>query len=160
MLGTAPTYVEKALHTQAHWFIYAQMSPPFSALIDPEFREMLKSMVPEEPGYMKVKRKPILTKNDIKKYIDAEMELFHKFLNEMLQPLVEESFGNPFVQILHDAVTLSNKFKYYSIAIQFVDSEWECNHVVAISFGQIVSSSAATVTPKIKEKIKSTTGFT
>lgn len=99
------------------------MSPPFSELIDPEFKEMLKLMVPQEPGYMKVKQKPILSKNDIKKYIDAEMELFHKFLNEMLQPLVEQSFRNPFVQILYDAVTLSNKFKYYSISLQFVDLE-------------------------------------
>ena len=33
------------------------------------------------------------------------------------------------------------------------------NHVVAISFGQIVSSSSASVTPKIKHAIKKSTGF-
>ena len=96
------------------------MAPPFSAFSDPEFREMLKSMVLQEPGYMKVKWKPILTVEKLKQYVDAEYELFHIFLHEMLEPLVKELFGQPFAQILHDAVTLSNKYKYYSVALQFV----------------------------------------
>ena len=70
--GAAPTYVEKALHAQAHWFIYAQMAPPFSAFKDLEFREMLRSMVLQEPGYMKVKWKPILSVEKLNDYIDAE----------------------------------------------------------------------------------------
>ena len=77
----------------------------------------------------------------------------------MLEPLVEQSFSQPFAQVLHNAVTLSNKFKYYSVAIQFVDDEWLSNHVVAISFGQIVSAKAESVTPQIKNAIKNATGY-
>ena len=41
--------------------MYAQMSPPFTTLIDLEFKEMLKLIVLQEPGYIKVKQKPILS---------------------------------------------------------------------------------------------------
>lgn len=117
-----PSCQEKVLHAQARLFLHAQNTPPFSSFRDPKFAEILR-MVPTEPGQMKVKYKPILSAEKLKEHVDAEHELFHRFLHEMLEPLAEQSFGQPFAQVLHDAVTLSNKFKHCSVATQFVDNE-------------------------------------
>jgi len=61
--------------------------------------------------------------------------------------------------LVHDAVTLSNKTKYYSIAIQFIDEDWDSNHVVALSFGKVTSTAAGSIAPLIQGMIKEMIGF-
>ena len=97
---------------------------------------MLEAMISKLPGYATIKNTPILTINHLKKNIRVEMEIFKQYLHTELIPLLQKSRGRPFAMIVHDAVTLPNKTKYYSIGIQFTDQSFDCNHVVALSFGK------------------------
>lgn len=119
----------------------------------------MKEQILKGPGFRSVKKTPILTIDKLKKYIEAKHALFKKYLKETLEPLVEEANGQPFAMLLHDGVTMTNKLKHYSIAIQFIDKEWASNHIVAILFGRITSSLASNVVPLIKSIVKEVTGF-
>ena len=91
-------------------------------------------------------------------YVEAEWDLFKINLMSQLKPLVEESKGNPFAMLIHDAVTLANKSKYYSIGIQFIDNCFECNHVVALSFGKVSTTGSEYIADLAREVIEETTG--
>lgn len=114
---------------------------------------MLVRMIPKGSGYLIVEKPPVLSVPLLKKYIEAEHDFFIHQLKETLIPSIEKASRRPFVMVLHDAVTLSNKVKYYSIAIQFVDSQWAWNHVVAISFGNSLSATTSNVVQQIKDVI-------
>ena len=68
-----PSYADKALCKQAHWFIYSKACPPISTFRDPKFLEMLAAMVPPDSNYKG--KPPILTIPKLKRYVDAEYEL-------------------------------------------------------------------------------------
>jgi len=154
------TYEHIALHAQCHYFLYAQTASPFSQFADKHFRNMLKSMIPVGPGYMMIKKAPVLTIAKLKQYINAEYALFIENLRELLIPLVKQSAGRPFATLLHDAVMLANKMKFLSIALQVIDDEWQMNHVIALSFGRIISNSASHLVAKIKKVLYDLTNYT
>lgn len=135
------------------------MSPPFSTFSDPKFKDMLKPIIPNMPGYMKVKNVPILNRQKLIKYIELEWLLFCEFFCEMLEPLVKKSGGCSFVFLLHDAVTLANKLKFLSVGLQFIDADWNSNHVIAISFGKIVSSATSHIAPHLKNVVHDVTSY-
>ena len=155
----APSYSDKAYFWQARAFLYCTSSPPFSLYRDPIYRKMLEHLIPNEPGFKQVKNPPILTIEHLKRYIDAEFDLFKEDLIAELKPLVQESRGRPFSMIIHDAVTLSNKSKYYSIGLQFTDRSFDCNHVIALSFGKVTTTTASSLAPHIQQIVHDMTGM-
>ena len=55
-----PTYQDKALCSQAHYFLYSRGSPPSSQFQEPEFKTMRINMIPTGPGWPIVTKAPIL----------------------------------------------------------------------------------------------------
>ena len=55
-----PTYQDKALCSQAHYFLYSRGSPPFSQFQKPEFKTMLTNMIPTGLRWPIVTKAPIL----------------------------------------------------------------------------------------------------
>lgn len=74
-------------------------------------------MISKGPGYLIVNKALILSIPLLKKYIEAEYDFFIHQLKEILKPSIEKACGRPFIIVLHNAVTLLNKVKYYSIVI-------------------------------------------
>ena len=103
------SYHNRALCAQAHFFLYSKSSVPVSMFNDPLFKEMLKAMIPLS---CKVDKPPLLNIFGALQYTTSEFELFKSCLNKELEPMVQESKGNAFCQIIHDGVTLGNKSKY------------------------------------------------
>ena len=116
-------------------------------------------MICNEPGYKQVTHAPILTIQHLKKYTDAEFDLLKKDIRVELEPLVKESPGRPFCMIIHDAVTLSNKAKYYSIGLQFTDKSFDCNHVTALSLGKVTTTTASSLAPHIQQIVHNMTSM-
>ena len=114
-------------------------------------------MIPTSPGWTIVNKVPILNSRQLMLYIDAEWDLFEINLRSQLKPLVEQSKGNPFAMLIHDAVTLANKSKYYSIGIQFIDNCFECNHVVALSFRKVSTTCGEYIADLAREVVEETT---
>ena len=75
---------------------------------DPLFKEMLKAMIPLS---CKVDKPPLLNIFGALQYTTLEFELFKSCFNKELEPMVQESKGNVFCQIIHYGVTLGNKSK-------------------------------------------------
>ena len=59
--------------------------------------------------------------------------------------------------LIHDAVTLANKSKYYSIGIQLIDNCFECNYVVALSFGKVSTTCGEYIADIAREVVEETT---
>lgn len=93
----------------------------FSAFNDPQFRHILKSIIPTGPGYYKIDKAPIISVDKLKKYINTEFDLLIENIKLALAPLVKLSGSCLFAQLLHDYVMLSNKTKYISVTFQFID---------------------------------------
>ena len=102
-------------------FLYSSTSPLFSQFRDQRFKNMLQAMITSRSGFSTVKKAPILTVDHLKKYIDAELDMLKSDLHLELKALRDRYLGLPFDMLIHDAVTLSNKTKYYSVGIQFTD---------------------------------------
>ena len=140
-LPGAISYEDKALCAQAHWFMYSSTVQSFEVFRSEEFKEMLQAMIPKNESKLKA---PILDVIHLKEYINAEWVAFKKNLRKTINPHLEEAKGNLFCQFIHDGVTL-NKSKYQAYAMQFTDSKFRCNHVIAMSFRRIKSSTAQVV---------------
>ena len=76
----------------------------------------------------------ILTRYQLKTYVCAEFEIFVIFLKFVLEWKLKESKGNPFVQGLHDGVTLDHHQGYESLALTFIFSELKYNGTQCIGF--------------------------
>ena len=116
-------------------------------------------MIPTGPGFVLIKKPPVLNAKKLREYCDAELALFKQNLHEILKPMVGNSCGRPFAMIMHDVVTLSNKAKFNSIGIQFIDPHWDSNHVVALGFGKIMTSATASLAEQLKEIVQEITRF-
>ena len=103
---------------------------------------MLQAMIPKNESKLKA---PILDIKHLKEYINAEWVVFKKNLRKTINPHLEDAKGNSFCQFIHDGVTLDNKSKYQAYAMQFTDSKFRCNHVIAMSFRRVKSSTAQVV---------------
>jgi len=150
------SYHDRALCAQAHFFLYSKSSIPVSMFDDPLFKEMLKAMIPPT---CQVDKPPLLNNFGALQYTTSEFELFKSCLNKELEPMVLESKGNAFCQIIHDGVTLSNKSKYQAFGIQFTNRKFHCNHVVALGFQKVKNSTGDTVSNLGKELVKDRTNF-
>ena len=97
------------------------------------------------PLSCKVDKPPILNFFGALQYTTSEFELFKSCLNKELEPMVQESKGNEFCQIIHDGVTLGNKNKHQALGIQFTNRKSHCNHVVALGFQKVRNTTTDTV---------------
>ena len=61
--------------------------------------------------------------------------------------------------IIHDAVTLSNKAQYYSVGLQFTDKIFNCNHVIALYFVKVTTTTASSLVPHIRKIVHKMTGL-
>ena len=89
------------------------------------------------PLSCKVDKPPVLKKFGALQCTTSEFEMFKSCLNKELEPMVQESKGNLFGQIINDGVTLGNKSKYQAFGIQFTNRKFHFNHVVALSFQKV-----------------------
>ena len=152
------SYRDRALCAQAHFFLYSKSSIPLSMFKEPLFKEMLEAMIPPQCT-MEAKNPPILNRFGATEYANSEFELFKTSLNKELAPMVAESKGNAFCQILHDGVTLGNKSKYQAFGLQFTNAKFHCNHVVALGFKKVRNSTTDTVSSLGENLIKDRTNF-
>ena len=100
-----------------------------------------------------------LTISKLKIVIDAEYEYFVCLLHDMLRIKCHEAEGNNFHQFIHDRCTLSNKHKYQAFGLKFTDSCYQTNHVFAILFGRIWSSTNQSVNLMVRKDFQAVTGW-
>ena len=127
----APNYCDKVVCSQAHWFIYSSSIPSLSIFRDEYFKTMLLAMVPPQE---KPPKYPVMTIPKLKIMIEGEYDCFLKILSNAVATKFKEGKGNPFLQFINDGCTLTNKSKYQAFGLQFTDSSFQRNHVVAITF--------------------------
>lgn len=153
-MPSAPTYLDCIICTQVHWFIYSSTTPSLEVFRDDYFKSMLLAMVPPQE---KIPKHPVLTIPKLKLLIDAEWECFCWLITSMLSQKYKESKGNAFAQFIHDGCTLKSKSKYQAFGLQFTDSRYQCNHVVALSFKRAFSSTGINVAIMARNVVKEIT---
>ena len=117
---------------------------------------MLLAMVPPQE---KLPKYPVMTIPKLKLMIEGEYECFRKILKSTIATKFKEGLGNPFLQFINDGCTLGNKSKYQAFGLQFTDSSFQCNHVVAIAFKRAISSTSNDVAEMAREVVNELTGF-
>ena len=116
---------------------------------------MMMSLVP--PGLYTPKN-VALTFPLLKQMITAEWHFFVVVLKKNVKKIVEAK-GNNFCQLIHDRCTLGKKSKYQALGLQFVDSMYYFNHVIALTFERVLSFTSQNVAGLAKDVVKSMTGF-
>ena len=91
--------------------------------------------------------------------IKGEYGCFCKLLRNAVAAKFKEGKGNPFLQFINDGCTLGNKSKYQAFGLQFTDSSFQCNHVVAVAFKRAMSSTSESVAGLARLVIEEITGF-
>ena len=155
-LSTTATYRDRIICAQAHWFIYSSTSPTLEIFRDKYFKAMLMSVIPPTNNHPK---NIVLSIPMLKLVIAAEWECFVHVLKNLIRKKSLEAQGNTFCQFIHDGCTLGNKSKYQAFGIQFVDSRYYNNHVVALTFERVLTSNAQSVADLAKLVVKDITGF-
>jgi len=117
---------------------------------------MLLAMVPPQE---KAPKYPVMTIPKLKIMIKGEYDCFCKLLWNAVTTKFKEGKGNPFLQFINDSCTLANKSKYQAFGLQFTDSSFQCNHVVAIAFKRALSSTSESVATMAREVVQEITGF-
>ena len=152
-----PSYADKALCKQAHWFIYSKACPPLSTFRDPKFLEMLAAMVPPDSNYKG--KPPILTIPKLKRYVDAEYELMKAEIHKLVHSKHHQSQGNAFGQLIHDGCTLDNGIKVQSVGLQMVSRNFDANHVICLCCQESKQNRGADVASLLQEVVLEMTGM-
>ena len=108
---------QRAFSAQARWVVYSRQLISFAAFDDEYFKDMLRAVGGAGAA--------ILTKELLKKYIEAEFAIFLICLKLICTLKMVQSHGTPSVQAIHDGGTAANKKKYQALAIQLVDPRWK-----------------------------------
>ena len=116
---------EKALSSQAQWYVYSTMHISKSEFESVYFKRMLAGGGDTEKAF-------VLTERNLKNYVKAEFNVFLLFLEFMLNKKHADAMGNKFAQGLHDGGTLESKKKYQALALQFIAPGWAKNFVITI----------------------------
>lgn len=156
VMSCAPNYSDRIVCSQAHWFIYSSAVPSLSIFRDEYFKTMLLSMIPPQE---KPPKYPVMTIPKLKIMIEGEYDCFCKMLRNTIGSKFKEGKGNPFLQFINDGCTLGNKSKYQAFGLQFTDSSFQCNHVIAIAFKRALSSTSDSVALMAREVVNELTGF-
>ena len=118
------TKEEKALTSQARWYIYSHMRISKQEFESEEFREMLRGQS-DGPGIF-------LTKRQLIEWIGAEFRIFLTFLKYAVRTKHVQAKGNAFGQALHDGGTLKSHQKYQALGAQFIVERADLNLCVCI----------------------------
>ena len=129
------SYRDKALNAQAKWFLYSTTYIPKQTFSDPLFKSMLCAAYNYGSGGPKVNM-PIISRLQTLNFGKAELNVVVACLQLIINMKIEQSFGNQFLQVLHDGSTGSNGHKYQAIGCQFIDPKWKRNLVVCIGFAR------------------------
>lgn len=131
--------MEIALAKAARWYIYGRQHISKSTFDDNEFREMLLGFheVGGGKGTMKY-----LIRRGLKYWLRGEFDLFKIYLKHVVAQVRESAMGNRFGQGLHDGGTISDKKKRLAMDIQFIDPEWERNHVICFGMTPLSDGSS------------------
>jgi len=117
---------EKALSSQAQWYVYSTMHISKSEFESIYFKRMIS-------GGEDLEQASVLSQANLKSYVQAEFKVFLTFLEVILKLKYEDAMGNKFAQGLHDGGTLVSKRKYQALALQFVAPGWLKNLVITIA---------------------------
>jgi hypothetical protein len=128
------TKKEKALSSQAQWYVYSTMHISKSEFESLMFRRMLAGGDDTEKVF-------VLTVKNLKSFVAGEFGVFVVFLKLIMQKKYACAKGNTFAQGPHGAGTLVSKRKYQALALQFIAPDWLKNLVVTIA---VVKSSKNT----------------
>lgn len=115
---------ERALTSQARWYMYSKMHISKQEFESIEFREMQR----EQAGGVSI----LLSRRQLTEYVRAEFRIFVKFLQFIIAQKMVQAKGNPFAQGVHDGGTLANHQKYQALGIQFIPASGEANFVICI----------------------------
>ena len=143
---------QRAYSAQARWFVYSRQHISFAAFDDEYFKDMMRAVGGAGAA--------ILTKEMLKKYIEAEFAIFLICLNLICTLKMAQSYGTPSVQAIHDGATAANKKKYQVLAIQLVDPRWKCNLVICVGFVATLLSTAPIVAGLFNTILIERTGYT
>ena len=137
--GVKPGAMSIALAKAARWYMYGRQHIFKSTFDDDFFRDMISGYFEAGGGKGKVK---YLTRKGLKYYVKGEFELFKMYLKHVIAISRKAAFGNRFAQGLHDGGTLSDKQKRLAVGIQFIDLNWEKNHVICLGMAPLSDASA------------------
>ena len=71
---------------------------------------------------------PLLNKNSLKHYVDAEYSCMIREIKSLIQIKVEQSNGNNFGQLIHNGFAVDNGDKVQLNGLQFVHPKFQMNH--------------------------------
>jgi len=142
---------ERALTSQARWYIYSKMHISKQEFESPEFREMLR----EQAGGAVVH----LSQGQLKEYVRAEFRIFVRFLPFIISEKMVHAKGNAFAQGIHDGGTLTNHQKYQALGIQFIPTLSDVNFVVCVGLQRSLSSTNTIVAELFKDVCLERTGY-
>ena len=98
------SWEDKALCSQAHWFLYSSTHPSINRFQDDIFKTMLNDMIPAQ--YLRGgKKAPTLTIDMLKKYIKGKFKLMNDKIHSLVIAKYKACQGNTFAQLLHDGAT-------------------------------------------------------
>jgi hypothetical protein len=78
----------------------------------------------------------------------------------MIELKIEQGYGNPFVQSIHDGVTLDNHKKNQAFGLQMVDPNWLCNLVICVGFHRSTNGTNIGVAKLFEDIVFEHTGCT
>ena len=142
---------QRAFSAQARWVVYSRQHISFAAFDDEYFKDMLRAVGGAGAA--------ILTKELLKKYIEAEFAIFLICLKLICTLKMVQSHGTPSVQAVHDGATAANKKKYQALAIQLVDPRWKRNLVICVGFVATLLSTAPDVAALFNTILIERTGY-
>jgi len=116
---------EKALSSQAQWYVYSTMHISKSEFESVLFKRMLAGGEDSE-------KVSVLSQVNLKNYVRGEFAVFLMFLKLIFALKYALALGNKFAQALHDGGTLVSHKKYQALALQLIAPDWKKNLVVTI----------------------------
>ena len=143
------TKAQEELSSQAAWYVYARMHVSKNSFADPYWKSMMR----------KAGASCLLTRDQLKKWVQAEYTVFKLFLRFMLALKIRQAKGNQFAQLFHDGGTLSSHKKYQAMAIQFILPDWNRNIVICFGFPRSTENRDLQVAETIRLTFKEVSGY-
>ena len=104
---------EKALSSQAQWYVYSTMHISKTEFESVLFKRMLA-------GGEDLEKVSVLSQVNLKNYVRGEFAVFLMFLKLIFALKYALALGNKFAQALHDGGTLVSHKKYQALALQLI----------------------------------------
>ena len=118
--------------SMAHLFICSSSHPPFNVFRDEIFLQMINYVAGEKDFKS-------LTIIHLKIHVNTEWNTFKKSSRQEVLDHHEKANKKQFCQFAHDVATLLNKDKYQAFGMQFTDTKFGHNNVIASSFRKPLS---------------------